>query len=156
MYLEFVLRILITGQRGRCWDMSSKTKVIKHYKNTRVPCVCSIRTANMMYNGYIIGTISEETNDAGEYDWVIRVDWDSWEKSGKPHMSGIDEDLRLDEYIRAYIPLFVSERTLPDKREGLRDELERLGLTWNDRFEFMCRTHGICGPSNITVERQIK
>ena len=63
-------------------------------------------------------------------------------------------DLRLDEYIRTYIPAFVEERTLPDTRDGLWEELDRLGLDWNDRFEFMCGTHGICGPSKITVERQ--
>lgn len=66
-------------------------------------------------------------------------------------------DLRLEEYIRIYIPAFVEERTLPDTRDGLWEELDRLGLDWNDRFEFMCRTHGICGPSKpskITVERQ--
>ena len=34
------------------------------------------------------------------------------------------------------------------------EELEAVGLTWNDRFEFMCRTHGFCGPSRITVERK--
>lgn len=132
----------------------TKRKVVKHARNTRIPCICEVRTANMIYHGYIIGTISEERNDAGEFDWVIRMNWENWEKSGKPHVSGIDEDLRLDEYIRTYIPAFVDERTLPDTRDGLYEELEELGMMWNDRFEYMCRTHGICGPSNITVERQ--
>ena len=131
-----------------------RKKLVKHAGNTRVHCICEIRTANMMYNGYVIGTISEEKNDAGEFDCVIKMDWENWEKSGKPRVAGIDMDLRLDEYIRTYIPAFVEERTLPDNRDGLWDELEELGLTWNDRFEFMCRTHGICGPSRITVERQ--
>lgn len=108
----------------------------------------------MVYNGYVIGTISEEKNDAGEFDWVIRINWADWEKSGSPQVAGIDMDLRLNEYIRTYIPAFVEERTLPDTRDGLYEELERLNLTWNDRFEYMCRTHGLCGPSNITVERQ--
>lgn len=133
--------------------MNKKKKVIKHAKNTRIPCICEVRTANMLYNGYIIGTISEERNDAGEFDWVIKMDWKNWEKSGHPQVAGIDMDLRLDEYIRTYIPAFVEERTLPDTRDGLYEELEKLGLHWNDRFEFICRTHGICGPSNITVER---
>ena len=82
------------------------------------------------------------------------MDWEEWEKSGSPQVAGINMDLRLDEYIRTYIPAFVEERTLPDTRDGLWEELDRLGLDWNDRFEFMCRTHGICGPSRITVERQ--
>lgn len=131
-----------------------KKKVVKHARNTRIPCICSVRTANMIYNGYVIGTISEETNDAGEFDWVIQINWENWEKSGKPQVSGIDMDLRLNEYIRTYVPLFVDERTLPDTRDGLYEVLDKIGLTWNDRFEYMCRTHGRCGPSNIMVERQ--
>ena len=129
-------------------------KIVKHARNTRIPCICTVRTANMMYNGYVIGTISEEKNDAGEFDWVIKMDWENWEKSGMPQVAGINMDLRLDEYIRTYIPAFVEERTLPDNRDGLWEELDELGLRWNDRFEYMCRTHGLCGPSRITVERQ--
>ena len=131
-----------------------KPKIVEYADDTRIPCICQVRTANMIYNGYVIGTISEERNDADEFDWVIKMDWKEWEKSGYPQVAGINMDLRLDEYIRTYIPAFVEERTLPDTRDGLWEELDRLGLDWNDRFEFMCRTHGICGPSKITVERQ--
>lgn len=134
--------------------MTRRKKVVKHSRNTRIPCICQVRTANIVYNDIVIGTISEEQNDAQEFDWVIKVDWENWERAGRPHISGIDEDLRLDEYIRTYVPEFVDERTLPDNRDGLYEELEKLGLTWNDRFEYMCRTHGICGPSRITVERK--
>ena len=51
---------------------------------------------------------------------------------------------------------------LPDKSENFQSyantvelfqELEKLDLFWNDRFEYMCRTHGICGCNRITVER---
>lgn len=129
-------------------------KVIHHAGNTRVPCICTVRTANMMYNGYVIGEISEEKNDAGEFDWVIRMNWENWWLSGRPPVSGINMDLGLDEYIRSYIPGFVEQRTLPDNRDGLQEELERVGLTYNDRFEFMCRTKE-CGPSRITVERKV-
>lgn len=131
-----------------------KPKIVEYTDDTRIPCICQVRTANMIYNGYVIGTISEERNDADEFDWVIKMDWEEWEKSGSPQVAGIDTNLRLDEYIRTYIPSFVEERTLPDTRDGLWEELDRLGLDWNDRFEFMCRTHGICRPSKIIVERQ--
>lgn len=131
-----------------------KPKIVEYADDIRIPCICQVRTANMICNGYVIGTISEERNDADEFDWVIKMDWEEWEKAGSPQVAGIDMDLRLEEYIRTYIPAFVEERTLPDTRDGLWEELDRLGLDWNDRFEFMCRTHGICGPSRITVERQ--
>ena len=129
-------------------------QVIKHFYNTRVYRADIIRTANMIFENTIIGTISEEKNDAGEFDWVIRPNWENLEKVSPIQIAGIDMDLHLDEYIRRYIPAFVEERTLPDNREGVRDELEKLGLNWNDRFEYMCRTHGLCGPSPITVERK--
>lgn len=128
-------------------------KLYKHSGNTRISCICKVRTAKMIFNGIVIGTISEEKNDAYEFDWVIKIDWPMWEKAGKPQVAGIDMDLRLDEYIRTYIPAFVEERTLPDNRDGLYEKLEELGLNYNDRFEYMCRTHGRCGPSDITVER---
>ena len=130
-----------------------KIDVVKTCWNTRIQCIGRVRTANMLYKGVVIGTISEESNDAGETDWVIKVDWSNWEMVGRPHISGILEDLRLDEYVRTYLPAFVNERTLPDNRDGLHEELLKLGMNCNDRFEFMCRTHGICGPSRITVER---
>ena len=133
----------------------NKKRVVKNRFNTRIPCICEVRTANIIAPGnHIIGTISEERNDAGESDWVIKVYWDEWEKAGSPHISGIDEDLRLDEYIRTFLPEFVVERTIPDGRADLFDILQELGLTWNDRFEYMCRTHGLCGPSKFTVERK--
>lgn len=134
--------------------MTKKKKLIKHAGNTRIPCICQVRTANMVFEGVIIGTISEERNDADEFDWVIRPNWENLKKVRPIQIAGIDMDLHLDEYIRTYIPAFVEERTLPDTRDGLWEELDKLGLTWNDRFEFMCRTHGLCGPSPITVERQ--
>lgn len=128
-------------------------KLIKHERNTRVPCICQVRTAKMIFEGIEIGTISEESNDAGEFDWVIRPNWENLKKVSPIQIAGIDMDLHLDEYIRRYIPAFVEERTLPDTRDGLYEELSALGLTWNDRFEYMCRTHGLCGCNNITVER---
>lgn len=70
-----------------------KPKIIEYADDTRIPCICQVRTANMIYNGYVIGTISEERNDADEFDW------EEWEKAGYPQMVGIDTNLRLDEYI---------------------------------------------------------
>ena len=49
------------------------------------------------------------------------------------------------------MPAFVDNRSPSDKRRGLMKELAAVGLRYNDRFEFMCRTHGICGPSRLTV-----
>ena len=132
--------------------MSRKPKIVKHAGNTRIHCITEVRTAKMMYKGDCIGTISEERNDAGEFDWVIKPNYEMIDKH-KVSIHGVDLDLRLEEYIRTFVPSFVEHRTLPDTREDLYEELEAVGLTWNDRFEFMCRHHGLCGVSRITVER---
>ncbi len=132
--------------------MKRKPKLVRTKYNTRIPYINRIRSAKMIYNGRTIGVISEESNDAGEFDWVIRMNWEEWEKD-MVQVAGINMDLRLDEYIRTYIPAFVEERTLPDTRDGLYEELERVGLNYNDRYEFMCRTNGLCGCNDITVER---
>lgn len=130
-----------------------KKKFVQNEYNTRISNICYVRSANMLYKGYVIGVVSEEKNDAGEFDWVIKMNWENWEKAGKPAVSGIDLDLRLDEYIRTFIPAFVTERTLPDNRVNLKEELAAKGMIWNDRFEFMCRNHGSCGKNDILVER---
>ena len=127
-------------------------RYVKSYYNTRIPCIYQVRTANILYHDIILGTISEERNDAGETDWVIKPNYENIEKTGVS-IPGIDLELRLDEYIRTFIPFFVEERTPSDSREDLWELLDAVGLEWNDRFEYMCRTHGVCGNNNITVER---
>lgn len=122
-------------------------------RNTRISCISRIRTANMIFKGVVIGTISEETNDAGEFDWVIRPNWENLKKVPPIQIPGIDMNLKKEEYIRRYVPVIVEQRTFPDKRENLYEELSKLGLTWNDRFETMCRTGGKCGNNDILIER---
>ena len=101
----------------------------------------------------MIGTIAEEMNDAGETDWVITPNYDNISPDKPLLISGIDLSLGLKEYVRSYVPVFVEERTPSDHREDLWELLDAVGLDWNDRFEYMCRTHGVCGNNNLTVER---
>jgi len=128
-------------------------KVIKNKFNTRISYINYIRALKMFYNGYTIGILAEESNDSGEFDWIIRLHWDNWWKSGHVQVAGIDMDLRLKEYIRSYIPAIVEERTYPDTRVNLHKELRKLGLSSNDRYEFICRTKGLCGCNDITMDR---
>ena len=128
-------------------------KVTGRPDHQRVPYICSVRSAYIVYDGHRVGLLSEERNDAGEFDWVIKVFWDEWKKEGEPDIPGIDVDLRLDEYIRQYVPVIVEQRTFSDSYEDLQTELERFGLNWNDRFEIMCRNHGRCGNNDLLIER---
>lgn len=128
-------------------------RYVRNARNTRIPCICQVRTANMIFDNTIIGTISEEMNDAGETDWVITPNYENLAKIRPIMIPGIDLSMHLKEYIRTYVPVFVEERTPSDNREDLRELLDAVGLDWNDRFEYMCRTHGVCGNNDITVER---
>lgn len=119
----------------------------------RVPCICTRRSAWIVYKGVRIGKLTEEGNDACETDWVIEVFWDIWDKMGQPDIPGVDTELRLKEYIRQYVPIIVEQRTFSDEYEDLQNELRRFGLTWNDRFEVMCRNHGRCGNNDLLIER---
>lgn len=49
------------------------------------------------------------------------------------------------------IPVLVEQRTLPDIRYSLYEELAEVGLDVNDRFEFMLRTRGYCGNNNLYI-----
>lgn len=121
-------------------------------KNARIAVITRIRTAEIYFHDTCVGTISEESNDAGEFDWVICPNWNVLDQLPRyAQIEGIDCSLRLSEYVRSYVPAFVDNRSPSDKRRGLMEELAAVGLTYNDRFEFMCRTQGICGPSRLTV-----
>ena len=43
-------------------------KVVYTHRNTRIAYITRIRTAEIYYEDKCVGTISEESNDAGEFD----------------------------------------------------------------------------------------
>ena len=55
----------------------SRPRKVPLPQNTRISCICIVRTARMMLHGVEIGTLSEESNDAGEFDWVRRPNWEN-------------------------------------------------------------------------------
>lgn len=128
-------------------------KLVKSDLNRRIPAICERRTCYLMWNNLCIAEISEERNDALEVDWVIKVRWEEWEKAGKRHIPGIFEELHLEEYIRIELSYVVEQRTLNDCRKDLKAKLKKLGLKYNDRFEYMCLTRGICGNNDYYIGR---
>lgn len=127
---------------------------IDNMVTTRVPCICAVRTAIMIHKGVVIGTISEEINDAGEFSWVFKLYWDKFEMFPYIKLPDIDINLKKDEYVISYIvPIFVKQRTYPYTGQKLYKRLEELGLTWSDSFEIMCRTKGKLGKDDIDIER---
>ena len=123
----------------------------------RVPCITSVRRANICWQGTPIAIISEERNDAGETDWVIAPIWEEYDKYPNS-IAGTDKGTRKSEYIFGYgeIPGFINQRVPPKERENIREVLDEIGLDYYDIFEYMCRTHGITGTSPLTVERITK
>lgn len=130
-----------------------------NYLYTRIEHIDRIRTAYIMYKDIPIATISEESSSlSGEFDWVIRPIWENWEKckdiyDEDVNIAGIDDTMHKDEYIRRYIPSFITQRTIPEGREDFYPYLQKLQLTYNDLFEVLCRGHGICGNDDYYVSR---
>lgn len=131
-------------------------KVVYSDKNTRIAYITRIRTAEIFFKDVCVGTISEESNDAGEFDWVIRPNWSVLDKLPLyAQIEGIDPDLHLAEYVRRFVPIFVTNRSPNDNRDNLQEELAAVGLTYNDRFEFMCR-RGNAGLSTSALTVKFK
>ena len=125
---------------------------------TRIEHIDRIRKAYIMWQDIPIAELYHEYSSlSGEFDWVIKPIWENWDKCRERgeyvDIAGIDDTLHKDEYIRRYDPEFVTQRTIPEGRADLFPLLEEIGLTWNDLFEVLCRTHGICGNDDYYVSR---
>lgn len=117
-----------------------------------------IRKAYIMWEDIPLAELYHEYSSlTGEFDWVIKPIWKNWKKAEERgedvDIAGIDDTLHKEEYVRRYNPVFVTQRTKPEVRPDLMPMLERLHLTYNDLFEVLCRTHGICGNDNYYVSR---
>ena len=139
-----------------------RTKEYKEAYNRlygRIEHIDRIRTCYIMRKEIPIATLTHEFSSlSGEFDWVIAPIWENWDlylkKYGDPvDIAGIDDTKRKKEYIRRFNPSFVTQRTIPEGRADLFPLLEEIGLTSNDLFEVLCRTHGICGNDDLYVSR---
>lgn len=142
--------------------MAKKTKKLKAetgcklYK--RIEHIDRIRKAYIMWEDIPIAELYHEYSSlSGEFDWVIKPIWENWKKAEERgeyvDIAGIDDTKHKDEYIRSFNPEFVTQRTIPEGRADLFPLLIEIGLTHNDLFEVLCRTHGICGNDNYYVSR---
>lgn len=128
------------------------------YQYQRIDYIDRDRKAYIMYADKAVGEIHHEfSSDSGEYDWVIKIYWDTWDKLKSEfnitEIAGIDMDTRQDEYIRRYEPEFVTQRIPPRGRRDVRKLLEDLNIQKYDSFEILCRTHGKCGNDDFYVSR---
>ena len=127
---------------------------IENIDTTRVPCICAVRRASMIHKGVNIGIISEEANDAGEFSWVIKLDWERLEDFPYINIPDVDMSIKKKEYIISnIIPTFVKQRIYADEGPDLYEKLYQLGLKSKDAFEIMCRTNGELGHDDIFIQR---
>ena len=125
----------------------------------RIEHIDRIRTAYIMFKDIAIATITEESSSLnGDFDWVIKPIWENWVLCQEKYdhnvdIAGIDDTKHKEEYIRQFNPSFVTQRTIPEGREDLYPLLRKIGLTFNDLFEVLCRTHGYCGNDEYYVSR---
>lgn len=125
---------------------------------TRIDHIDEIRKAYIMWEDIPIAELYHERSFlTGEFDWVIKPIWENWEKAKERgewvDIAGIDDLLHKEEYIRRFNPEFVTQRTIPEGRADLYPLLRKIGLTYNDLFEVLCRTHGVCGNDDYYVSR---
>ena len=135
-----------------------KIKQAVNPRVTRIENIDRIRKAYIMWQDIPIAELYHEYSSlSGEFDWVIKPIWENWEKCKEcgeyVDIAGIDDTLHKEEYIRRYNPEFVTQRTIPEGREDLFPLLEEIGITYNDLFEVLCRTHGVCGNDRYYVSR---
>ena len=140
--------------------MSEKSKLnFKNPRTQRIPNPDRIRTCYIMYKDLPIATLTHEYSSiSGDFDWIIAPIWKNWEECYKRYnvhidIAGIDDTLKLDQYVRRYNPEFVTQRTIPPARTDLFPLLRSIGLHYNDLFEVMCRTHAVCGNDDLYVSR---
>lgn len=124
----------------------------------RIECIDRIRKCYIMLDDTAVAELYHEYSSlSGEFDWVIKIYWDVWDEMEKKgytmDIAGIDDTLRLDEYIRSFNPSFVTQRTIPEGRSDLFPTLREIHLRSNDLFEVLCRTHGVSGNDDFYVSR---
>lgn len=127
---------------------------------TRIEHIDRIRKAYIMWEDIPICELYHEFSSlTGESDWAFKPIWDNWEKARERgeyvDIAGIDDTTHKDVYYRRNLPSFVDQRVVPEGREDLFPLLEEIHLTYNDLYEVLCRTHGVCGNDMYYVVRTL-
>lgn len=97
----------------------------------------------ILYENQRVGTLTKRVNDACEEEYVFRVDWDKWDRIKPAHdIDGLLMDLRKEEYVRPFVPSFITAHMPPYGREDIPEHMAYYGLTGEyDMWDFMCACH---------------
>jgi len=92
-----------------------------------------------------------------DYAYVYTVDWETWEKAGKPDIDGLDLDLHLDNYVRVnMLTAFLYKRFIPMNRVDWQERYAQFGVPkelGQDQWEFMIYSKGAVNEDDLRVKR---
>lgn len=98
-------------------------------------------SAYILYEGQRVGTITHRVNECDEEEYVFRVDWEAYDRI-KPSagITGLNMELRKDEYVRDHVPSFIYDTIPPVNRENIKKVLDKYGLKYYDPWELLLAT----------------
>lgn len=106
---------------------------------------------------YAVSTITYERYDDQNFQYVFTPIWSIIDALPPAIFSGIpclELAHRLERYYRVNMtPVFITERTPGTSREDVWELMERVGLDYYDRFEWLLRSDVRCGTDNLIVDR---
>lgn len=111
----------------------------------------------IIHSGYKICKLTmwrDHLND--DYGWVFTPNYEEWEKAGMVEIDGINEELRLEHYVRVELPALLYKRYLPISRPEWPMYMEASGMPFElgrDQWELMMYTHGKVAEDKFTMER---
>lgn len=130
------------------------TPILEHYKS-KIDGVIKVKYKdNIKFN---ICKISYEEFYDGRYQYIFEPYYDVLDALS-PHMSqgipGLNLDKRKKIYYRVNkIPSFISERTMREDRENLKEELDKVCMGEYNPLEWLIRTDSEYSGDNLIVER---
>lgn len=124
----------------------------------RIENIDRIRKAYIMWRDIPIAELYHEFSSlSGEFDWAIKPLWDNWkkciERGEYPDIAGIDDTTHKEVYYRRFDPSFVTQRVPVVGRDDYFHKMEEVGVRNGDWFEYLCRSHGVCGNDRYYVSR---
>lgn len=123
------------------------------YKS-KIEGVIKIKHKDITFN---VCRIAYETFDDGQYQYVFEPYYsilDALPSSFSQGIPGIDLSKRNKVYYRVNMtPSFISERTIDENREDLKEQLSKMGMDEYNPLEWLIRTNTEYSGDNLIVER---
>lgn len=111
----------------------------------------------IIYEGHRICKLVRWHNFLNDEDaFVFIPDYEEWEKVGMVEIDGINEELRLPQYVRMKLPALLYKRYVPTSRPEWPFYMETYGMPFElgrDQWELMMYSHGRVHEDYFEMER---